>query len=825
MTTETGTVDQPLDLLIVGAGLSGIDLAHHVAQNFPHWSWEIHDTHDDLGGTWHTFTYPGIRSDSDMATFGFPFRPWPHKGTLGQGADIKEYIRDVARDCGALERLRTGSWIKDADWQTDKGLYAVTAVTGSGERTIYARRVHYASGYYSHDKGFRPTFPAEEDFTGQIIHPQQWPDDLNYKGTRIVVIGSGATAITLIPALEKAGAEVTMLQRSPSYVAPLPEVDIISSIWKKLLPAGPAYRVARFNHAARDMAQYVVAQRTPWLFKNALRLMQRPYLSADQINEHFTPRYNPWDQRVCKAPNGDIFSALQRNADVVTDTIDRFTTDGVRLASGRELRADIIVTATGLELEAFGGGTLSIDGEELQLSDQVFYRGIMLAGLPNFSFTVGYVNASWTLRSDMVSRYMVKLWKTGEEFYSPALPPGRSDRPLLDFEAGYVQRGVHRFPTQGDGSPWQYTQNYLTELPELAYGDQRRDMVFGDRCLRLAGSSWPGPDVQTVSTGGDFTETSMRALPPTETVTVDGRTVRVRRGGPAARQEGRESDGAVVMIHGIGRSLEDWDDQAILIGENSRYIALDIPGFGFSDPAADVTLADTAGLLWKVLDALGETRVNLVGNSLGGALSMEMTAQRPDDVSSVSLVDPVGFGDRTTPLIRLITVPVLGRLNAATTRLRAIYQPVEHVVLRRRGAVTRRRLDVQKRIAAHPHRTPTFYSFARHLGTPFGIREGWRRDLLARFNRATAERIPVMLAWGRKDAILPYADFRAGLEQITVRDAVVFDDCGHMPQLEYPQEFAEQYQRFLFGVWATPEDAAQHNERNEHDEKETVTGK
>jgi monooxygenase len=431
----------------------------------------------------------------------------------------------------------------------------------------------------------------------------------------------------------------------------------------------------------------------------------------------------------------------------------------------------------------------------------------------------------------MVSRYMVKLWKTGEEFYSPALPPGRSDRPLLDFEAGYVQRGVHRFPTQGDGSPWQYTQNYLTELPELAYGDQRRDMVFGDRCLRLAGSSRPGPDVQTVSTGGDFTETSMRALPPTETVTVDGRTVRVRRGGPAARQEGRESDGAVVMIHGIGRSLEDWDDQAILIGENSRYIALDIPGFGFSDPAADVTLADTAGLLWKVLDALGETRVNLVGNSLGGALSMEMTAQRPDDVSSVSLVDPVGFGDRTTPLIRLITVPVLGRLNAATTRLRAIYQPVEHVVLRRRGAVTRRRLDVQKRIAAHPHRTPTFYSFARHLGTPFGIREGWRRDLLARFNRATAERIPVMLAWGRKDAILPYADFRAGLEQITVRDAVVFDDCGHMPQLEYPQEFAEQYQRFLFGVWATPEDAAHHNDHNdhndhnEHDEKETVTGK
>lgn len=800
MTTETGTLDQPLDLLIVGAGLSGIDLAHHVAQSFPHWSWEIHDVHDDLGGTWHTFTYPGIRSDSDMATFGFPFRPWPHKSTLGQGADIKEYIRDVARDCGALQRLRTDSWIKDADWQTDKNLYAVTSVTGTGERTIYTRRVHYASGYYSHDKGFRPVFPGEQDFTGQIIHPQEWPDDLNVEGSKIVVIGSGATAITLIPALEKAGADVTMLQRSPSYVAPLPEVDIISSIWKRLLPVGPAYRAARFNHAARDVAQFMVAQRAPWLFKNALRLMQRRYLPASQIDEHFTPRYNPWDQRVCKAPNGDIFTALKRNARVVTDTIDRFTTAGIRLASGNDLDADIIVTATGLNIEVFGGGTLSIDGEPLDNHQQVFYRGMMLAGLPNFSFTVGYVNASWTLRSDMVSRYMVKLWKTGEEFYSPVLPPGRHDRPLLDFDAGYIKRGEHRLPTQGDGSPWQYTQNYLAELPELAYSDQRRDMVFGDRCLELVGSPNPGPEVQTVYTDSPFVETDTRALPPTETVTVGGRTMRLRRGGPAARQENRD---AVVMIHGIGRSLEDWDDQAVLIGENSRYIALDIPGFGFSDPAASVTLSDTAALLWKVLDELGETRINLVGNSLGGALSMEMTAQRPDDVSSVSLVDPAGFGERTTPLLRLIAIPGLGRLNAATTRLRAMYQPVEHIILRRSGAVTPDRVRLQGRIARHPHRNKTFHDFVRHLGTPLGIREGWRRDLIVRFNQATAGTTPVMLSWGKKDAILPYSDFRAGLEQVDVRDAVVFDDCGHMPQLEYPQEFAEQYQRFLFGVWAT----------------------
>lgn len=506
---------------------------------------------------------------------------------------------------------------------------------------------------------------------------------------------------------------------------------------------------------------------------------------------------------------------MKRNAYVVTDTIDRFTSDGIRLASGEELDAEITVTATGLEIEVFGGGTLSIDGEPLDNLQQVFYRGIMLAGLPNFSFSVGYINASWTLRSVMVSRYMVELWKTGEEFYAPALLPGRSDRPVLDFDAGYIKRGGASAATQGDGSPWQYTQNYLAELPELVYGDQRRDMVFGDWCLEQAGGTRPGPEGQSVSVDGPFVETDTRALPPTETVTADGRTVRLRRGGPAARQENRD---AVVTIHGIGRSLEDWDDQAVLISENSRYIALDIPGFGFSDPAASVALPDTAALLWKVLDELGETRINLVGNSLCGALSMEMTAQRPDDVSSVSLVDPAGFGGSTTPLLRLIAIPGLGRLNAATIRLRAMYQPVEHVILRqpvehvilrRSGAVTPGRVRLQGRIARHPRRTKAHYDFVRHLGTPLGIRKGWRRDLITRFNRAITGTTPLMLSWGRRDAVLPHPDFRAALEQVDVRDAVVFDHCGHMPQLENPREFAEQYQYFVFGVWATRHDNIQ----------------
>ncbi|ANI92953.1 flavin-containing monooxygenase [Dietzia timorensis] len=483
-----GTQDSPLDLLIVGAGIAGIDLAHHVAEAFPAWQWEIHDVQSDVGGTWHTFRYPGIRSDSDMATFGFPFHQWPHASTLGEGPEIKEYIRDAARASGALDRLHLRSYIAKADWDSSKGLFRVTAEsrTGDGEserpaeRIIWARRVHFGAGYYSHDNGYRPRYPDEEEFGGQIIHPQQWPEDLDCAGKKIVIIGSGATAVTLLPALADLGADVTMLQRTPTYIGPLPEVDIISRIWKTVLPEKAAYKVARFNHGARDMMQYVVAQRAPWLFKAVLRLMQRRFISAEVLDKHFSPDYRPWDQRVCKAPNGDIFTAIAGGAKVVTDHIDGFTRQGIRVSSGEEIEADIVISATGLELQAFGGGTLAIDGEELDATKLTAYRGLMLGGVPNFSFTIGYVNASWTLRADMVSKYMVKLWKTGVRTYAPVPPETPSTRPLLDLDAGYVKRGGHLLPRQGESRPWQYIQNYLVEIPTFNFGDQHREMAFDD---------------------------------------------------------------------------------------------------------------------------------------------------------------------------------------------------------------------------------------------------------------------------------------------------------------------------------------------------------
>ena len=480
-----GTLEHPLDLLIVGSGIAGIDLAHHVSEAFPQWQWEIHDVQSDVGGTWHTFRYPGIRSDSDMATFGFPFRPWPHSTTLGQGPEIKEYIRDTARECGALDRLHLRSWIGEAEWHSEHGLYEVTAFStdenapgGQSERTIWARRLHFGAGYFDHDNGFRPTFPGEEKFRGTVIHPQQWPEDLDCRGKNVVVIGSGATAVTLVPALEQLGANVTMLQRTPTYIGPLPEADMISAIWKRLLPGELAHKVARFNHGARDMAQYVIAQRTPWLFKTALRLMQRRYLPASVLDEHFSPDYRPWDQRVCKAPNGDIFTSIKNGAQVVTDHIDTFTENGIRVRSGEEIPADIIVSATGLALQFFGNCQFSIDGQRIDGTALTSYRGVMLGGVPNFSFTIGYVNASWTLRADMVSKYMVKLWKRGHSQYAPITPRTSGTRPLLELDAGYVKRGAHLLPRQGDSNPWRYVQNYLVEIPSFTFGDQERNMVF-----------------------------------------------------------------------------------------------------------------------------------------------------------------------------------------------------------------------------------------------------------------------------------------------------------------------------------------------------------
>ncbi|MGP5590498.1 flavin-containing monooxygenase [Corynebacterium variabile] len=495
----------PLDLLIVGAGIGGIDMGHHVVTNFPDWSWEIVDSNTDLGGTWTTFTYPGIRSDSDMATFSLPWKPWKGKTTLGDGADIREYLRDAAREDGFLDRIRLNTWVKSVNFDTASGLWEVTTVHAHDhgpddradapaenlvETVVRARRIHLACGYYNHRDGHLPHYPGQEDFTGNggsLIHAQAWkPEEQgDVTGKKIIIIGSGATAVTLLPALARAGAHVTMLQRTPTWIAALPDRDNISAVWTRIIPKKSlAHKVARANHIIRDMTQWYLARRTPFIVRGALHRVQRLWLTPEQIKRDFTPPYNPWDQRVCKAPNGDIFRAIKNGtADVVTATIDRFVPEGVRLSDGRVLETDTVISATGLQLQMFGGASASVDGVEIDLSQQVAYRGVLLSGLPNVSFTVGYLNQSWTTRADLTARYVVRLWRhmadRGLSLAAPVTPgPEVTRRELLEFDAGYIKRGQHLTPRQGDRSPWLYRQDYLAEWPELSRGDVTEEMVF-----------------------------------------------------------------------------------------------------------------------------------------------------------------------------------------------------------------------------------------------------------------------------------------------------------------------------------------------------------
>lgn len=507
-------IPAPLDLLIVGAGIGGIDMGHHVVENFPDWDWRIVDSNTDLGGTWTTFTYPGIRSDSDMASFSLPWKPWKGKHTLGDGAHIREYLRDAAREDGFLDRIRLKTWVKSVNFDTTSGLWEAVTVRAHRhgpddrpgappenlvETVIRAKRLHLACGYYDHRDGFLPHYPGQEDYTGNggtLIHAQAWkPEEQGeVAGRSIVVIGSGATAITVVPALADLGAKVTMLQRTPTWVAALADFDTISTIWNRVIPWNGrwAHKVARGNHIVRDMTQWYIARYLPFAFRWFLHGLQRVWLTPEQIKRDFTPPYKPWDQRVCKAPTGDIFRAIKAGkAEVVTATIDTFVPEGVKLTDGRVLEADTVISATGLQLQMFGGASVSVDGAPVTLSDLVAYRGVLLSGLPNVSFTVGYLNQSWTTRADLTARYVVRLWRhmadRGIDLAAPVIPGKDVERcELLEFEAGYIKRGQHLTPRQGDRSPWLYRQDYLAEWPELSRGDVTEEMLFDEDATVVA---------------------------------------------------------------------------------------------------------------------------------------------------------------------------------------------------------------------------------------------------------------------------------------------------------------------------------------------------
>ena len=470
-----------VDVLIVGAGLSGIGAACVLRQGCPDKTYAILEARDVIGGTWDLFRYPGVRSDSDMFTLGYSFRPWDAAQAIADGPSILEYVRDTAREFGVDREIRFGHRVIAADWNSGNARWQVTARRADGSTARFSCSwLSVCSGYYDYAAGHRPPLPGEELYEGVFIHPQQWPAELDWTGRRVVVIGSGATAVTLVPALAQRAGHVTMLQRTPSYIVSLPAQDPIAEKLLRVLPRRTAHSVIRWKSIAVSTASYQFARRRPEAMKAFIRNgLVRALPPAYDVARHFSPPYNPWDQRLCLVPDGDLFKALAtRRADVITDQIDTFTPAGIRLHSGRELEADIVVTATGLRILALGGMQLSVDGRPVELADTVAYKGMMLSGVPNFNLVIGYTNNSWTLKADLVNRYVVRLLKYLDRHgYDRAMPIGPvdepADQPFLDFQAGYVLRAIDRFPKQGRRAPWRLYQNYLRDLVLMRYGRVR----------------------------------------------------------------------------------------------------------------------------------------------------------------------------------------------------------------------------------------------------------------------------------------------------------------------------------------------------------------
>ncbi|HWD65303.1 MAG TPA: NAD(P)/FAD-dependent oxidoreductase [Solirubrobacteraceae bacterium] len=459
------------DVLIIGAGLSGIGSAAHLETELPGKTYAILEARDGIGGTWDLFRYPGIRSDSDMFTLGYSFKRWDAAKAIADGPSIRQYIRETAAEYGIERHIRYGHRVVRADWDSETALWTVEAETGHGRVSLTARFVHWCSGYYDYEKGFSPDLPGVESFTGRIVHPQHWPEDLDYSGQRVVVIGSGATAVTLVPAMARDAAHVTMLQRSPSYVVSLPGEDPVVDWAIRHLPRQVAWQIARWKAIGLTTLSYQLSRRRPEVLKAILRRgLLRELPDGYDVDRDFKPRYNPWDQRLCVVPDGDLFQAIRSDrADVVTDTIETFTERGIRLTSGRELEADLIVTATGLNLQMLGGASLSVDGREVAFGDTVAYKGMMFSGVPNAALSIGYTNASWTLKCDLICEYVCRLLKFMDErdyaYCVPVAPPeGEPLDPLIDFSSGYVLRAIATLPKQGSRPPWRLNQNYFRDI-------------------------------------------------------------------------------------------------------------------------------------------------------------------------------------------------------------------------------------------------------------------------------------------------------------------------------------------------------------------------
>lgn len=484
--TVTPQPDDRFDVIIVGAGISGIDAAYRIAERNPGLTYTILERRAQIGGTWDLFRYPGVRSDSSIFTLSFPFEPWTRKEGVADGEHIREYLTATAHKYGIDRHIRFNSHVRSADWDSATDTWTVTVEQDGDEKHYRGRFLFFGSGYYNYDEGYTPDFPGIERFAGTVVHPQHWPEDLDHTGKKVVVIGSGATAVTLIPSLAERAAKVTMLQRSPTYLISASKYGKVAAVARMLLPRNAAHLVIRMYSALTEAVFFFLSRKAPGLVKWLLRRKAISKLPAGYaVDVHFKPRYNPWDQRMCLIPDADLYSAVKSGrAEVVTDHIESFDATGIALESGGHLDADIIVTATGLQLQALGGATISMDGVAIDHRDRFVYKAHMLEDVPNLFWCVGYTNASWTLRADITARATAKLLAhMAAHGYTHAYPHLGNEpmdvKPSWDIQANYVKRSVHALPKSGTKRPWNVRQNYLADAIDYRFDRIEEAMVFG----------------------------------------------------------------------------------------------------------------------------------------------------------------------------------------------------------------------------------------------------------------------------------------------------------------------------------------------------------
>ena len=771
------------DVVIVGAGMAGISAAYRLQEGAPDADYVILEARSALGGTWDLFRYPGVRSDSDAFTLALPFEPWRGADSIVAGEEVREYLTATARTYGIDRKVRYDSRVETMAWDSDTARWTVTTATGEIYR---ARFVAACAGYYSYDDPHDPDFDGLDTFDGDVLHPQFWPEGYDWSGKNVVVIGSGATAVSLVPAMAEQAAHVTMLQRTPGYLISQPRTDRLANTARRLLGNRAGARFAIAKNTALQHTLQVVARHFPRLVGSGLRAGVAFGVGSRKFTDrHFTPPYAPWEQRLCAMPDGDLLRAVRaRDASVVTGRTARFVPQGVELEDGRVVEADVVVTATGLRIKVFGGATITVDGELVDPGTRYALRGSMLDGVPNLSFSLGFFNFAWAARVDLVAQFMARVVARllGEEnaAATPTIDGAPEWHPLFDQESGYFQRARDLLPRSTDTYPWAFKHDVRVEQREFRRARLDDGLVWSS-AQSAAGRPGAG------SASGSRTTGSRADAVDTHTTESGIRYVVAGQGEP------------LVLLHGIGRSHEDWAEVLPELARSYRVHAVDLPGFGGSRRLPErSTLPGLADALATFLDEVRiEEPVHLMGNSLGGATAMQLATLRPDAVASLTLVDSAGFGRDCWVILRLLTQPVThpfilnkGRFSAAVT-VRSIVAD--------RTAWTRERVDATQLLTRSPDYRPVFGELIDYLGQWGGIRTQWRADLLDGMRRLD---VPVLVLWGDRDMVLPHRHFANARDAFPEAETHVFIGAGHMPQIERPGEFLRVTRRFLAGAGA-----------------------